>query len=71
MAPCLSVSQQLCMILNGLFDALWLNADVPLRGGCAAVLQQSLHKGNIVAVIFVNLRSVPLAEAVGADIRKP
>ena len=30
------------------------------------MLQQPLHKGNIVTVILVNLRCVPLAEAVGA-----
>ena len=32
---------QLCVILNCLLNFLRLNADVPLRGGCAAVLQPS------------------------------
>ena len=31
------------MILNGLFNSLWFNADVTLCGGGAAVLQQSLN----------------------------
>ena len=48
-----------------------LNSDIPLRSSCAAMLQQPLHKRNIVAVVLIYLRSVPLAEAVGADIRKP
>ena len=56
------------MVLNCLLNALWLDTDVPLRGGCATVLQQPLHKGNIVAVVLVYLRCVPLAETVGADI---
>jgi hypothetical protein len=33
------------MILNGLFDPLWFNADVTLRGGGTAVLQKPLNKG--------------------------
>ena len=31
------------------------------------MLQKPLHKGNIKTVVFVNLRCVPFAEAVGAD----
>ena len=54
------------MVLDSLLYPLRLNADIPLRGGGTAVLQQPLHKGNIVAVILVNLCCVPLAEAVGA-----
>ena len=56
------------MVLDSLFYPLRLDADIPLSGGGAAVLQQPLHKGDIVTVILVNLRCVPLAEAVGADI---
>ena len=55
------------MILYRLFDPLRLYADVPLRGGCAAVLQQSLHQGNIEAIGIVDFCCVPLAKAVGAD----
>ena len=55
------------MVLDSLLYPLWLNADIPLCGGGAAVLQQPLHKGDIVTVILVNLRCVPLAEAVRAD----
>ena len=55
------------MILNRLFDPLWLDADVTLRGGGTAVLQEPLHQGNIVAVGLVDLRCVPFAKTVGAD----
>lgn len=65
MTPCLLY--QLCMVLNCGFNLLWLNADVPLCSGCAAVLQQPLHQRNIKAVCIVDLRCVPLAEAVRAD----
>ena len=54
------------MVLDSLLYPLRLNADIPLCGGGAAVLQQSLHKGNVITVILVNLRCVPLAEAVSA-----
>lgn len=56
------------MILYRRFNPLWLNANIPLRGACAAMLQQPLHQRNIIAIIFINLRGVPFAEAVGADI---
>ena len=55
------------MPLYCLFYPLRLYAYIPLRDGGGAVLKQSLHKGNVIAVIPVNLRCVPLAEAVGAD----
>ena len=54
------------MVLDSLLYPLRLNADIPLRGGGAAMLQQPLHKGDIVTVILVNLRRIPLAEAVSA-----
>ena len=62
------VLYQLHMILYCLLDLLRLNANIPLRGACAAMLQQPLHQRNIIAIIFINLRGVPFAEAVGADI---
>ena len=48
------------MVLNGLFDPLWLDADVTLCGGGTAVLQEPLDKGNVIAVrlvdwVFLNL----------------
>ena len=58
------------MILNCLFYPLRFDADIALGGGGGAVLQEALHQGNIVAVGLVNLCSVPLAKAVGADILK-
>ena len=63
------ISYQLCVVLNRLLYPLRLDADIALCGGGGAVLQQPLDKGDIVAVILVNLRGIPLAEAVGADVR--
>ena len=60
-------SQKIRMILNGLFDPLWLNADVTLRGGGTAVLQKPLNKGDVIAIGLVDLRCVPFAKTVGAD----
>ena len=64
---CLSFSHQLSMSLNCLLYPLRLNADVPLSHRRRTVLQESLNKGNIVAVVFVDFRCIPLAEAVSAD----
>ena len=58
---------QLHMILYRLFNPLWLDADIALGGGGGAVLQQALDKGDIITIILVNLRGIPLTEAVGAD----
>ena len=58
------------MSFNRLFDPLRLDADIPLRDGGGTVLQQPLDKGNVEAVVPVNLRRVPFAEAVGADALK-
>ena len=55
------------MILNRLFDPLWLDADVTLRGGGTAVLQEPLDKGDVIAVGLVDLRCVPFAKTVSAD----
>ena len=59
------------MVLDGLFDALRLNADVPLRCGGAAVLKQPLDKYDVVAIVLVNLGSIPFPEAVRADALEP
>ncbi len=58
------------MSLNRLFDPLWLNAYVALRDGGGAMLQKPLDQGNVIAIVLVDLCSVPFAEAVGADSRK-
>ena len=58
------------MVLNGLFDSLRLNANVTLRGGCTAVLQKPLDKGDVIAICLVDLRGIPLAETVSADTLK-
>ena len=55
------------MPLNGCLNPLWLDTDVTLRDSGRAMLQKPLDKGNVIPVILVNLRGVPLAEAVGAD----
>ena len=55
------------MSLNRRFDPLRLNADVALCHGGGAVLSEPLDKGNVKPIRLVNLRRVPLAEAVGAD----
>ena len=55
------------MILYRLFNFLRLDTDIPLRGSCAAMLKEPLHKCYIVAIGIVDLRCVPFAEAVGAD----
>ena len=55
------------MILNGLFNPLWLNADVTLCGGGTAVLQKPLNKGDVIDIGLVDLCRIPFAETVGAD----
>ena len=59
------------MSLNRLFYPLRLNADVTLGDGGGAVLQESLDKGDVIAVGLVDFRSIPLAETVSADALKP
>ena len=55
------------MSFDCLLYPLRLNPYIPLRHGGGAVLQEPLDKGNVIAVLLVNLSRVPLAEAVGAD----
>ena len=55
------------MILNRLFDPLWLDANVTLRGGGTAVLQKPLDKGDVIAIGLVDFCRIPFAETVGAD----
>ena len=55
------------MVLNCLFNPLRFDADVSLGSGGAAVLQQTLDEGDVITIVLVNLRGIPLAEAVGAD----
>lgn len=50
------------MVLNGLFDSLRLNTDIALCGGCAAVLQQSLDKDNVIAVGHVDTMQKKLSD---------
>jgi len=59
------------VILNCLLNSLRLNTDIPLRGGCAAVLKKPLHQRYVKAVCVVDFRCVPLAEAVGTDTLVP
>lgn len=55
------------MILNCVFNSLRFDADVALRYGCGAVLQQSLNKGDVITIRIVDLCCVSLAEAMCAD----
>ena len=55
------------MPYDRLFYPLWLNADIMLCDGNAAVLQEPLYYGNIIAVVFVNLCRIPLPERMCAD----
>ena len=55
------------MILYSLFNSLWFNADVPLRGAGTAMLQQPLHRGDIEAIGIIDFCGIPFAKAVGAD----
>ena len=59
------------MILNCLLNFLRLNADVPLRGGCTAVLKEPLHQCYVKAIGIVDFGCVPFAEAVGTDTLVP
>ena len=62
---------QICMVLYCLFDSLWLDADVTLRGGGTAVLQKPLHQGDVIVVGLVDLCCVPFAKTMGADALVP
>ena len=59
------------MPLDGRFNSLRLDADVTLSDGGGAVLQEPLDKGDIITIVLVNLRGIPLAEAVSADALEP
>lgn len=55
------------MTFNGLLNLFLLDADIPLCNCRAAVLQELLDQGNIVAAVLVDLRGVVFSEAVSAD----
>ena len=54
------------MSFNCFLYSLRLNTDVPLSHSSRTMLQKPLNKGDVVTVIFVNLRRVPFTEAVSA-----
>ena len=56
------------MVLNCLLYPMRFNANVPLCGSSAAMLQEPLYKGNIISAVLVDLCGIPFSEAVGADI---
>ncbi len=58
---------QLCMSFYRLLDPLRLDPDIPLRDGSGTVLQEALHKGNVITIVAVDLRCVPFSETVSAD----
>ena len=55
------------MPLYCLLYPLRLNADVPLGHSGRTMLQEPLHKGYVITIVFVYLCCIPLAEAVSAD----
>lgn len=55
------------MSFNCILQLLGLDADVSLRYGSAAVLQQLLNKYDIVTAVFINLRCIKLPKAVRTD----
>ncbi len=59
---------QLCMSFYRLLDPLRLDPDIPLRDGSGTVLQEALHKGNVITIVAVDLRCVPFSETVSADV---
>lgn len=58
--PFLNIKFQ--MLLNRLLDFSLLDSDVPLCDGGAAVLQEMLDEGNVIAAVSVNLGGVELSE---------
>ena len=56
---------QPCMSLYCLFYALRLYANVALCRGGAAMLQEPLNQGNIIAAVGVDLCCIPLPETMG------
>ena len=55
------------MLLYCLLNSLRLYADIPLCGGCTAMLKEPLHQCYIVAIGIIDFCGIPLAKAVGAD----
>ena len=49
------------------FYPLWLNANIALSDACRAVLQETLDKGNVIAIVSIDLSRIPLPEAVCAN----
>ena len=56
------------MTVNSGFHLIVTYSDIPLSNHRAGVLQKVLNKGDIVPVFVIDLRSVPLAEAVRGDV---
>ena len=59
------------MTSYSLFNLCVLDTDIPPGDGRAAVLQKVLNQHDIMPRSVINVRSVPLAERVGADIGQP
>ena len=52
------------MVLDSLLYLPLLDSNVPLRNCGAAVLQEMLDKGNVIATVPVNLGGIELSERV-------
>ena len=55
------------MPFNGSLNPLWLYADIPLRNRGTAMLEEPLHKCNIITIVFINFGGIPFSKRVCAD----
>ena len=55
------------MPLNGFFNLLLLDTDIPLGHGGGGMLKKLLDKSDIIAAVFVNFCGVEFTEAVSRN----
>ena len=58
---------QIGVPFDSFFNPSRLDAYIALRDGGARVLQEPLHKRNIVTIALIDFRRIPFPEAVSAD----
>jgi hypothetical protein len=63
-----SISDNTHVTIDSGFHLIIPYSDIPLSNHRAGVLQKVLNKGDVVPVGVVDLRGVPLAEAVRGDV---
>ena len=57
------------MPLNGLFNLLRLNSDIPLGHRCRAVLEKLLHQSDVIAAVPIYLGGGEFSAAIGTHSR--